>query len=158
MSKIQWEYDLVERPFCEQLKTMGWEWIEGDVDVPELTERVNFRQVLLIERLAASLRKINLRDGQPWLDDARLAKAINDLERAPGHRLMEVNQSATELLLKGTVVDGLPDWDHGRPQPVRYINLFWSVHQFGAVGENGLNVLRNPWPGGIFVAGEVAER
>ena len=23
MSKIQWEYDLVERPFCEQLKAMG---------------------------------------------------------------------------------------------------------------------------------------
>jgi hypothetical protein len=34
MSKIQWEYDLVERPFCEQLKAMGWQWIEGDTDVP----------------------------------------------------------------------------------------------------------------------------
>jgi hypothetical protein len=30
MSKVQWEYDLVERPFCEQLKAMGWQWIEGD--------------------------------------------------------------------------------------------------------------------------------
>jgi hypothetical protein len=30
MSKIQWEYDLVERPFCEQLKDMGWQWINGD--------------------------------------------------------------------------------------------------------------------------------
>ena len=30
MSKIQWEYDLVERPFCEQLQAMGWQWIEGD--------------------------------------------------------------------------------------------------------------------------------
>ena len=29
MSKVQWEYDLVERPFCEQLKAMGWQWIEG---------------------------------------------------------------------------------------------------------------------------------
>ncbi len=29
--KIQWEYDFVERPFCEQLRTMGWDWIEGDV-------------------------------------------------------------------------------------------------------------------------------
>lgn len=28
--KIQWEYDLVERPFCEQLQAMGWQWIEGD--------------------------------------------------------------------------------------------------------------------------------
>ena len=39
MSKIQWEYDLVEKPFCEQLKAMGWQWIEGDTDVPEFTER-----------------------------------------------------------------------------------------------------------------------
>jgi Arc/MetJ-type ribon-helix-helix transcriptional regulator len=29
MSKIQWEYDRVERPFCEQLKAMGWQWIKG---------------------------------------------------------------------------------------------------------------------------------
>jgi type I restriction enzyme R subunit len=113
------------------------EWIEGDVDVPELTERVNFRQVLLTERLAAALRKINLREGQPWLDEARLTKAIHDLERSPGHRLLEVNQSATEFLLKGTVADGLSDWDHGRPQPLRFIdfehpenNDFLVINQF----------------------------
>jgi hypothetical protein len=29
MSEIQQEYDLVERPFCEQLKAMGWQWING---------------------------------------------------------------------------------------------------------------------------------
>ena len=40
MSKIEWEYDLVERPFCEQLKAMGWQWIEGDTSVPDFTERV----------------------------------------------------------------------------------------------------------------------
>ena len=62
--KIQWEYDLVERPFCQQLQTMGWEWLEGDVDVPELTERANFTEVLLKDRLAAALRRINLRDDQ----------------------------------------------------------------------------------------------
>jgi type I restriction enzyme, R subunit len=32
--KIQWEYDFVERPFCEQLQAMGWTWIVGDVDAP----------------------------------------------------------------------------------------------------------------------------
>ena len=31
---IRGEYDLVERPFCEQLQRMGWEWIEGDTDLP----------------------------------------------------------------------------------------------------------------------------
>jgi type I restriction enzyme R subunit len=39
MSKTQWEYDLVERPFCEQLKAMGWQWIEGDKDVPETHQK-----------------------------------------------------------------------------------------------------------------------
>lgn len=36
--KIQWEYDLVEKPFCEQLKVMGWQWLEDNTDVPELTD------------------------------------------------------------------------------------------------------------------------
>ena len=106
----QWEYDLVEKPFCAQLQTMGWQWLEGDTEVPDFTERNSFREVLLKERLAAALRKLNLRDGQPWLDEARIARAIRDLEQSAGHRLMEINQSATELLLKGTVADGLPDW------------------------------------------------
>jgi hypothetical protein len=107
MSKIQWECDLVGRPFCEQLKAMGWQWIEGDTDVPELTERANFREVLLKERLAAALRKLNLRDDQPWLDDDRIRRIIEKLEKTEGHRLMEINESATKLLLKGTEIDGL---------------------------------------------------
>jgi hypothetical protein len=37
--------DLVEKPFCEQLKGMGWDWLEGDTGVPKLTERENFREV-----------------------------------------------------------------------------------------------------------------
>jgi len=137
MSAIQWEYEVVEKPFCQQLEHMGWEWIEGDPDLPESTERTSSREVLLRARLVKKLREINLRDGKPWLDDARIEKAIHDLERAAGHRLMEINESATGLLLKGTVVDGLPDWDNGRPQPVRYIdwentanNDFLVINQF----------------------------
>lgn len=91
---------------------MGWSWIDGDVDVPELNERESFREVVIAGRLSAALARINLRDGQSWLDDARIPKAIRDLERADGHRLMEINQTATDLLSKGTVVDGLLDWDY----------------------------------------------
>ncbi len=139
MSTIQWEYEIVERPFCEQLQAMGWEWIEGDPDLPETTERSNSREVLLKGRLADALRRINLRDGQPWLDEGRIGKAIRDLEQATGHRLMEINQEATRLLLKGTVAEGLPDWDFGREQSIRYIdwenpdprhNDFLVVNQF----------------------------
>ena len=134
--KIAWEYDLVEKPFCEQLKLMDWQWLEGDTDVPYLTERENFREVLLKGRLAAALRKLNLRDGQPWLDDARIVRAIRDLEQAAGYRLMEINQSATELLLKGTVADGLPDWDQGRPQPVYFIDFQnWQNNDFLVINQ-----------------------
>jgi type I restriction enzyme, R subunit len=135
--KTQWEYDLVERPFCEQLKAMGWQWIEGDTDVPDFTERANFREVLLKGRLAAALRKLNRRDGLPWLDEDRIRRVIEKLERAEGHRLMEVNESATRLLLKGTEINGLPDWNFGRNQPVRFIdfenpanNDFLVINQF----------------------------
>src|SRR5207249_3645346 len=81
LMKVQWEYDLVERPFCEQLKAMGWQWIEGDKDVPDFTERGNFLEVLLKGRLATALRKLNLRDGQPWLDDDRIRRIIEKLEK-----------------------------------------------------------------------------
>ena len=137
MSKIEWEYDLVERPFCEQLKAMGWQWIEGDVDVPELTERANFREVMLRGRLTTALRKLNLRDGQPWLDDDRINRLIQELAQAPGHALMEVNEAATKLLLTGTVTDGVVGWDSGRQQPIRFIdfahpenNDFLVINQF----------------------------
>ena len=137
MSKIEWEFDLVEKPFCEQLKTMGWQWIEGDKDVPDFTERANFREVLLKGRLAAALGKLNLRDGQPWLDEDRIRRITEKLEKAEGHRLMEVNESATRLLLKGTEIDGLPGWNFGRNQPVRFIdfetpanNDFLVINQF----------------------------
>jgi type I restriction enzyme R subunit len=136
MSKIQWEYEICERPFCQQLERMGWTWIEGDPDLPESTERISSRQVLLVGRLTAALRKLNLRDGQPWLDDARITRAIRDLKQAAGHRLMEINQSATELLLKGTVADGLPDWEQGRPQPVRFIDFEnWQNNDFLVISQ-----------------------
>jgi len=38
MSTLQWEYHLVERPFCGQLKAIGWQWLEGATNVLELTD------------------------------------------------------------------------------------------------------------------------
>ena len=75
MSVIAWEYELVEKPFCQQLQTMGWEWIEGDPDLPETTERTSSREVILRGRLAASLRKINRREGRPFAGEPGLELA-----------------------------------------------------------------------------------
>ena len=38
------------------------------------------------------------------------------ITRIAAPRLMEANRAATELLLKGLTVDGLPDWNGGRGQ------------------------------------------
>ena len=60
MARAPDEKTYVEIPFIEQLKGMGWEHIEGDIDVPYLTERESFRDVLLADRLRKAVKKINL--------------------------------------------------------------------------------------------------
>ncbi len=81
------EYIQVELPFIQQLQAMGWDYLPGDIGVPYLTERENFRQVLLTDRLREALVRINLdEDGEPWLDEARINQAVSRLERViPDH-------------------------------------------------------------------------
>ncbi|MGC9397447.1 MAG: type I restriction endonuclease subunit R [Anaerolineae bacterium] len=134
------EYDLVEAPFLRQLQTLGWTTLEGDTDVPYLTERESFKDVLLKSRLRDALRRINLDKappgggvGQPWLEEAHLDQAVGILERLGQHGLIPNNKAATHLLLKGTVLEG-PD---GEPRTVQYIdfehperNDFLAINQF----------------------------
>lgn len=131
------EYIKVELPFIEQLSSLGWKHITGSVDHPSVTGRTSFRDVLLEPDLRQALRRINLRNGQPWLDDARISQAVNALTRISAPRLMEANQEATKLLLEGHAVDGLPGWDGGRQQTIHYIdwqtpenNTFTVINQF----------------------------
>ena len=109
-----------------------------------------FREVLLVDRLRQAIRLINLdEDGQPWLDESRMNRAVGDLERLGTHKLMEANQVATDLLLRGTVVEGDPRRQGARDQVVRFIdfdhpesNDFLAINQFrvdppGARGDRG---------------------
>lgn len=132
------EYDDVEKPFMDQCVAMGWTAQRGSKDDPGLTGRVNFKAVIAEATLRERLRAINPGpDGKPWLDEARLSEAVSALNRH-GHRgLMEANQAVTELLLKGLTVEGLPGWDSGRGQTIRYIawddvgaNSFAVANQF----------------------------
>jgi type I restriction enzyme, R subunit len=108
------EYITVEKPFLDQLAGMGWTVVTGSLDLPSMTGRESFREVLMKADLRAALARINRRDGAPWLDDSRISQAGSAIERIGAWRLMEANQAATELLLKGIPVEGLPDWDEGR--------------------------------------------
>ena len=102
---------------------LGWEHLRGDEGVPYLTGRDSFKEVLLKDRLREAVRSINLgEDGKPWLDDARVETVVSDLDRVSG-RLMEANETATQLLLKGTVVEGDPDLHGGHNQTVRFIDV-----------------------------------
>ena len=132
------ELTLVEQPFVDQLVDMGWKFITGNFDHPTATGRGSFRDVLLLKELKTALRRINLDpDGNPWLDDDRLTQATNALQRLGTSKLLEANQKATELIVKGTQVDGVEGWDQGRQQTVHFIdwerpenNTFCAITQF----------------------------
>lgn len=124
----------VEQPFIAQLLAQSgqlWRHIQGSKDCIAGQGREHWREVVLKSCLLASLKRIN-RDasGKQWLDDQRLNQAWKDLDKltaAPSHSLMEKNQAATQLLLEGTVVDGLPGWNDGRNQRIQYID--WDTPQ-----------------------------
>jgi hypothetical protein len=70
------EFLNVEKPLLDQLGEMGWKTIAGSFVFPSVTGRASFRDVILKSDLAAALRRVNLRDGEPWLDVA--AEAATD--------------------------------------------------------------------------------
>lgn len=141
-----WELDDVEQPFVAQLKGLGWTHIEGSLDDPAVTGRASFAEVVQESVLREQLRALNLRDGKPWLDEARISEAVAAITRLGVARLMEANEKATELLIKGITVDGLPGWDGGRGQTIRYIdwdtpanNRFTVINQYRVDCPPGFN-------------------
>lgn len=132
-----WELEDVERPFVAQLRALGWASVEGSLDDPAISGRANFTEVVQEGLLRECLRALNPGpDGQPWLDDARVSEAIGAITRLGTHKLMEANQKATELLIKGLTVEGLPGWDGGRGQTLRYID--WDTpanNQFTVISQ-----------------------
>jgi len=113
MPQLTPEYTNVEKPTIDQLISMGWQHIEGSWDNPQVTDREHFKQVLISHSLKTAIKRINLDDsGNPWLNDTQVNAAVSQLERLGAQRLMEANQAATELLLKGTTVQGQDGKDH----------------------------------------------
>ncbi|MGB8931725.1 MAG: type I restriction endonuclease subunit R [Anaeromyxobacteraceae bacterium] len=139
------ECTTVESPFVEQLIRMGWKAVTGSLDHSSVTGRDTFREVLIKQDLRKTIARINLRDGKPWLDDARISQAVSALERIAAPKLIEANQEATELLLKGISVEGLADWDQGRTQTLHYIDWErWENNTFTV-----MNQFRVDCPGGM---------
>ncbi len=100
---IPTEWSEVERPFPLQLAGMDWQYLPGDIDVPELTERENFRQVVLYGRLREAIKRINADDGP--VDDLTIDRAVRVLEATGGQALIEKNRLLTERLITGVYVE-----------------------------------------------------
>lgn len=138
MAQAPDEKTYVEIPFNCSIKGMGWDHIEGDIDVPYLTERESFRDVLLTGRLRDAIKKINLDDGgKPWLDDDRVNEVVSRLERITAPKLLEANKEAFDLIVQGVEVAGDPDKHDGREKNVAVIdfdhperNDFLAINQF----------------------------
>ena len=123
------EYAQVEEPLIHQLEGLGWTHLEGALPGapaptdPARSGRESFGEVFLTGRLRSALLTLNPGPaGEPWLDDRRIAQAVNALIRIGAPSLLEANQRATDLLLNGTTVDGLPGWEGGRDQRVHFID------------------------------------
>lgn len=143
-----WELEDVEKPFIAQLQHLGWAYNEGSLDDPAVTGRTSFAEVIQEGLLRAQLRALNPGpDGALWLDDARLSEAIAAITRLGTHKLMETNEKATLLLIRGLTVDGLPGWHGGRGQTIRYIdwetpanNQFTVISQYRVDCPPGFNI------------------
>ena len=139
------EYEQVERPLLGQLTRLGWAHLEGAPpgaaapDDPAASGRAAFSEIFLEERLREQLRRINRGpDGRPWLDDVRVSQAVGALTRLSAPSLLEANLRATELLLTGITVEGLPGWNGGRDQRVHFID--WETptrNDFGSSPSSG---------------------
>jgi type I restriction enzyme R subunit len=142
-----WELEDVEKPFVAQLQALGWAHIEGSLDDPAVTGRTSFAEVIQSGLLREQLRVLNLGpDGLPWLDEARLDEAVTAITRLGTHKVMEANEKATALLIRGLTVEGLPGWDGGRGQTIRYIdwdtpanNRFTVINQYRVDCPPGFN-------------------
>ncbi|MEJ2724836.1 MAG: type I restriction endonuclease, partial [Deltaproteobacteria bacterium] len=130
------EWSEVERPLLIHLVSLGWQFMPGDIDIPELTERENFRQVVLYGRLREAIKRINAADGP--VDDLTVERAIRQLEAMGGQALLEKNRLITERLIKGVYVEST-DPNERRQRLIRFVefdpakqdlNDFLAINQF----------------------------
>ena len=133
------EWEKVERPLLDHLALAGWETLVWSERQPsDHVGRSSERDVLLEQRLRSALVRINPGPaGKPWLDETRIKAVVAELGSiSAGAKLLEANQMATKLLLRGVTVPGVEEWDGGRDRTINYIDWEdWSANDFLAVSQ-----------------------
>ena len=92
------EYFHVEKPFLDQLATLGWTVIDQGHGLipsdPTISLRGSFRAWLLPEVFGSSVRSLNLTsDGRAWLTDRQIDDLRDQIVRQPSRTLLEANEA-----------------------------------------------------------------
>ncbi len=137
------EKTYVEIPFIEQLKGMDWDHIEGDIDVPYLTERDSFRDVLLTGRLRKAIKKINLDDA--GIKSGRSSKAA-PLRLWHGYfELVETEKANARnhfvswyrKQIKKRLKERIPRYNKRIGVKVKDVRILDLSHRWASCGKNG---------------------
>jgi type I restriction enzyme R subunit len=128
------EYHHVEKPFLDQLATLGWTVVDQGSGMipsdPAKSRRKTFREWLLPEIFRESVKAIN-----PWLTDRQLDDLRSQILRQPNRTLLEANEAIQKLLFKAQVDR---NEETGEPDPVVKLidfehperNTFHAINQF----------------------------
>jgi hypothetical protein len=125
------EYLHVEKPFLQQLATLGWKvtdqgqgFIPSD---PTKSLRTSFREWFLPEVFREALRSINLTpDDEIWLTDRQLDDLRDQILRQPNHTLLEANETTQGLFLKAQV-------DHNGALDNVFVERLWRSVKYEEV-------------------------
>lgn len=134
------EYLHVEKPFLDQLASLGWTVIDQGHGLipsnPAESLRTSFRECLLPEVFRRAVRSLNRTvDGRVWLTDRQLDDLRDQIFRRPNRTLLEANEAVQALFLKAQAdVNELT----GEADPVVQLidfayperNVFHAVNQF----------------------------
>lgn len=133
------EFNKVEAPAIEQLVSLGWRYIPGKALSPGHinAERTYLRDVVLVKRLEAAIKRIN-----PWISDENLRKVSREVTHPNCTALMEYNYSFYQTLVSYLSVE--QDLGKGRKgQTVKLVdferpenNEFVCTNQFKVEGVN----------------------
>jgi type I restriction enzyme R subunit len=126
---------LSEKPAIEQLVKLGYEYLSGDEVAASSKERNTLKDVVFIDTLTQSLKRIN-----PWINEENLRKVVRELTILPQNSLVEANQFIYNYLVRYTSVE--QDLGKGkRSETVKVIdfdnvanNTFQVVNQIKYLG------------------------
>ncbi len=132
MIKPDWnEIHLSEDPAVELLEELGYTFVPYE---HLEAERESLKEVVLIPRLSAALKRIN-----PWISDDNIKRAIRSITHVPATSLIEANEKVYTILTYGISLEQYTDDLHGtKGRTANFID-------FDNPGNNEFVVTRQFW-------------